>query len=62
MNNEQKAQQYNNLLFLHDRLREKIRVIKSDKFELTEKETQQIRVLENEQKKIMFAVERLMQS
>jgi len=62
MNNEQKAQEYNRLLFLHDRITEKIRVIKADKFELTEKDMGQIRILENEQRKIMSVVERLLQS
>ena len=62
MNNEQKAQEYNRLLFLHGRITEKIRVIKSDKFELTEKDIAQIRILENEQRKIMSVVERLLQS
>jgi glutamate mutase epsilon subunit len=62
MNNEQKAQKYNDLLFLHGRVTEKIRLIKADKFDLTEQDIAQIRVLENEQRKIMVAVERLLQS
>ena len=62
MNNEQKAQKYNDLLFLHGRVSERIRVIKADKFDLTEQDIAQIRVLENEQRKIMAAVERLLQS
>ena len=62
MNNEQKAQKYNDLLSLHGRVSEKIRVIKADKFDLTEQDIAQIRVLENEQRKIMVAVERLLQS
>lgn len=62
MNNEQKAQRYNELLFIHGRVTEQIRLIKADKFELTEKDNAQIKVLENQQRQIMSEVDRLLHS
>ena len=57
--NEQKAQAYNNLLFQHGRVTEQIRLIKADKFEPTEDDIKQIKVLEMQQQRIMVEVNKL---
>ena len=50
MNNEQKAQKYNQLMFEYTRIQNKISSIKGESFELNESQNREIRVLENQLK------------
>jgi hypothetical protein len=53
MTNEQKAQKYNQLMYEYTQIQNKISSIKSESFELNENQIQEIRILENQLKKIM---------
>jgi hypothetical protein len=53
MTNEQKAQKYNQLMYEYTQIQNKISSIKSESFELNENQIQEIKILENQLKKIM---------
>ncbi len=53
MNNEQKAQIYNQLMFEYTKVQNKISSIKGESFELNESQQREIRNLENVLKEIM---------
>ncbi len=53
MNNEQKAQIYNQLMFDYTKVQNKISSIKGESFELNESQQREIRNLENVLKEIM---------
>lgn len=57
--NEQKAQAYNNLLFQHGRLEEQIRQIKAANFELSAQDSNQIKMIQVQQERIMAEVHKL---
>ena len=60
MTNEQKAQQYGQLLNEHTRLGNKIASIKGESIELNQKQLNEIRDLESKQVQIMNSLQRLM--
>lgn len=53
MNNEQKAQIYNQLMFEYTKVQNKISSIKGESFELNESQQREIKNLENVLKEIM---------
>lgn len=53
MNNEQKAQIYNQLMFEYTKVQNKISSIKGESFELNESQQKEIKNLENVLKEIM---------
>jgi hypothetical protein len=59
MNQEQKAQDYGNLLNQHRRLSNQISDIKSENFELSQEQIQKVRVLESQQVEIMAKIRNL---
>jgi hypothetical protein len=59
MNNEQKAQQYNQLMIEYTRIQNKISSIKGESFELNENQLREIRDLENRLRFIMESASRL---
>jgi len=59
MNQEQKAQDYGNLLNEHRRLSNQISDIKSENFELNQEQIQKVRTLENRQVEIMAKIRNL---
>jgi|OM-RGC.v1.036224805 hypothetical protein len=60
MDNNQKANIYNNLMYEYDILENKINVIRSKTFELSPVEENEIKKLKFEQGKIMQQVDRLL--
>jgi hypothetical protein len=60
MNNEQKGQEYQRLMYQYDMLSNKINQIKGLSFELNESQNKEIRVLQGQQNQIMMAVDKLM--
>lgn len=60
MNNEQKAQKYQQMMYQYDLLTNKINQIKGSSFELSEQQTAEIKKLQVEQNKIMNSVQMLM--
>jgi hypothetical protein len=60
MTNEQKAQQYGQLLNEHTRLGNKISSIKGESIELNQKQLNEIKSLESKQVQIMNFLQRLM--
>jgi predicted acetyltransferase len=60
MNNEQKAQQYQQMMYQFDLISNKINQIKGLNFELTEQQSIEIKKLQVEQNRIMNSVKRLM--
>jgi hypothetical protein len=59
MNNEQKAQQYNQLMIEYTRIQNKISSIKGESLELNENQLKEIRGLENRLRFIMESASRL---
>lgn len=59
MNNEQKAQKYNQLMFEYTRVQNKISSIKGESMELNENQLKEIRDLENRLRFIMDSASRL---
>lgn len=55
MNNEQKAQMYNQLMYEYTKTQNQISSIKGESFELNEKQLSEVRELEN---KLRFLMER----
>jgi glutamate mutase epsilon subunit len=53
MTNEQKAQKYNQLMYEYTQIQNKISSIKSESFELNENQIREVKILENQLKKIM---------
>ena len=53
MTNEQKAQKYNQMMFEYTQIQNKISSIKSESFELNENQIREVKILENQLKKIM---------
>jgi hypothetical protein len=62
MTNEQKAQQYGQLLNEHTRLGNKIASIKGESIELNTSQLNEIRNLESKQVQIMNSLQRMMSS
>jgi hypothetical protein len=60
MTNEQKAQQYGQLLNEHTRIGNQISEIKGQSIDLSQKEQSQIKELENRQIQIMNSIQRLL--
>ena len=54
MTNEQKAQKYNQLMFEYTRIQNQISSIKGESFEMNGKQLQDIKVLEERLKNIMY--------
>lgn len=59
MTNEQKAQVYNQLMFEHTKIQNKISSIKGESINLNQQQITQIRDLENKLRFIMESVSRL---
>lgn len=59
MTNEQKAQVYNQLMFEHTKIQNKISSIKGESINLNQQQIAQIRDLENKLRFIMESVSRL---
>ena len=59
MTNEQKAQIYDQLMFEHTKLSNRISSIKGESFELNREQEQRIRVLESKVRDIMNRLSRL---
>jgi hypothetical protein len=59
MNQEQKAQDYGNLLNEHRRLSNQISDIKSENFEMNPEQNQKVRMLEQRQVEIMAKIRNL---
>ena len=60
MTNEDKARLYQNALYQHDQLTNKINNIKAQNFELTVEQEREIRNLQSEQARIMSTVQKLL--
>jgi len=60
MNNEQKAQMYNQLLSEHTRTMNEISSIKGESIDLDNKQLMRIRQLEDRQRQIMSSIQRMM--
>jgi hypothetical protein len=59
MNNEQKAQMYNQLMYEYTRTQNQISSIKGESINLTESQLRQVRELENKLRVLMDRVSRL---
>lgn len=59
MNNEQKAQMYNQLMYEYTKTQNQISSIKGESFELNEKQLSEIRDLENKLRYLMERASRL---
>jgi hypothetical protein len=59
MNNEKKAEQYNQLMFEYTRTQDKISSIKGESLELNQRQLNEIRELENKLRYLMEAASRL---
>ena len=59
MNNEQKAQMYNQLMYEYTKTQNQISSIKGESFELNEKQLSEIRELENKLRYLMERASRL---
>jgi len=59
MNNEQKAQKYNQLMIEYTRTQNKISSIRGESLELNERQLKEIRELENKLRYLMEAASRL---
>lgn len=60
MNNEQKAQMYNQLLSEHTRIMNQISSIKGESIDLNNQQLMRIRQLEDRQRQIMSSIQRMM--
>lgn len=60
MNNEQKAQMYNQLLSEHTRIMNEISSIKGESIDLDNKQLMRIRQLEVRQQQIMSSIQQMM--
>ncbi len=60
MTNEQKAEQYGQLLNEHTRLGNRVNAIKGESIELNQRQLSQIRELETQQLRIMNYINRLL--
>ena len=52
LNNDQKAQMYNKLLFQFQRLQEQVRQIKAENIEVSQQDQQKINVLESQMRQL----------
>ncbi len=59
MNNEKKAQQYNQLMYEYTKTQNKISSIKGESLELNQRQLNEIRELENKLRYLMDAASRL---
>ena len=59
MNNEKKAEQYNQLMYEYTRTQNKISSIKGESLELNQRQLNEIRELENKLRYLMDAASRL---
>jgi hypothetical protein len=59
MNNELKAQKYNQLMFEHTKIQNKISMIKGESFELNQQQLNEIRLLESRLLQIVEQASRL---
>jgi hypothetical protein len=60
MNNEQKAEMYNQLLSEHTRIMNQISSIKGESIDLNNQQLMRIRQLEDRQRQIMSSIQRMM--
>ena len=60
MNNEQKAEMYNQLLSEHTRVMNQISSIKGESIDLSNQQLMRIRQLEDRQRQIMLSIQRMM--
>jgi hypothetical protein len=60
MNNEQKAEMYNQLLSEHTRVMNQISSIKGESIDLNNQQLMRIRQLEDRQRQIMSSIQRMM--
>ena len=60
MNNEQKAQMYNQLLSEHTRVMNQISSIKGESIDLNNQQLMRLRQLEDRQRQIMSSIQRMM--
>jgi hypothetical protein len=60
MNNEQKAEMYNQLLSEHTRVMNQISSIKGESIDLSNQQLMRIRQLEDRQRQIMSSIQRMM--
>ena len=60
MNNEQKAQMYNQLLSEHTRVMNQISSIKGESIDLNNQQLMRIRQLEDRQRQIMSSIQRML--
>ena len=60
MNNEQKAEMYNQLLSEHTRIMNQISSIKGESIDLNNQQLMRIRQLEDRQRQIMSSIQRML--
>ena len=59
INNDQKAEMYNKLLFQFQRLQEQVRLIKAENVEVSQKDQQKINLLEKHMRQLYNQTQRL---
>ena len=59
LNNDQKAQMYNKLLFQLQRLQEQVRQIKAENIEVSQQDQQKINVLESQMRQLYNQTQKL---
>jgi hypothetical protein len=59
LNNDQKAQMYNKLLFQFQRLQEQVRQIKAENIEVSQQDQQKINVLESQMRQLYNQTQKL---
>lgn len=59
LTNEQKAKMYNQALFQYQRLQEEVRQIKANSFDLSQKDEEKIKILENKMRTLYNQTQRL---
>ena len=59
LNNDQKAQMYNKLLFQFQRLQEQVRQIKAENIEVSHQDQQKINVLESQMRQLYNQTQKL---
>ena len=59
LNNDQKAQMYNKLLFQFQRLQEQVRLIKAKSFEVSDEDQRQVNIIEANMKKLYNDTQKL---
>ena len=59
LNNDQKAEMYNKLLFQFQRLQEQVRLIKAENVEVSQQDQQKINLLEKQMRQLYNQTQRL---